>query len=320
MNNPPRLRQCDRAIARKLGTHARDGAMRCANRRGSSWKLGGLRVAQTSGTVTPGIEKSRGFLIEYHERIVVRNILPIALIMGALAGRVMGGYLDVVNVPVMEWAISLEEVADKSSGVADEHGFTVSSQAQRIFGPVGYAIFGVLFGAILTGLYHLIRRATPGWGIWAWSILAGLSGFWAMALLMQICYPPNPPGVGEESSLLLRQGFQLLLYATHLILVVGVCIALKFINESDSEGIQKGSYYLALVVLYLAVVSLVTVNFPSNPDPTPEWMPPVLVILYRTITLTGHFVFWITISLGVAGYIKYKEHGIKANKSSDNPN
>ena len=248
----------------------------------------------------------------------MRNILPIALIMGALAGLVAGGYLNVVNVPVMEWAISLEQAADKSSGVAGEPGITVPPQVQRIFGPVGFAIFGVAFGAIFTGLYHLIRRATPGWSIWAWSILAGLSGFWAMALLMQIVYPPNPPGVGEESSLLFRQIFQWLLYASHLILVCGVCIALKFINESDAKGIQRVSYYLALVIVYLALVSVVTVNFPSNPDPTPNWMPPELVILFRIIALTGHLVFWITISLGVAGYIKYNEHGIKANKSSNN--
>jgi len=39
----------------------------------------------------------------------VRNILPIALIIGALAGLFVGGYLNVINVPVMEWAISLEE-------------------------------------------------------------------------------------------------------------------------------------------------------------------------------------------------------------------
>ena len=41
----------------------------------------------------------------------MRRILPVALIMGALAGLFVGGYLNVVNVPVMECVISLEGVA-----------------------------------------------------------------------------------------------------------------------------------------------------------------------------------------------------------------
>ena len=38
----------------------------------------------------------------------MRNILPIALVMGALSGLLAGAFLNVFNVPVMEWAITLE--------------------------------------------------------------------------------------------------------------------------------------------------------------------------------------------------------------------
>ena len=244
----------------------------------------------------------------------MRNILPIALIMGALAGLVAGGYLNVVNVPVMEWSISLEEAAAAASGDVAERGIVISLGVQRIGMVAGLVILGVLFGAIFTGLFHLIRRATPGWNMWAWGTLAGILGFWAISLLVQIRYPLNPPGVGEESSLLARQAFQFLFVVISLISVSGVCIGLKFINESDSKGIQRFTSYLAVTVVYLATVVVAAFAFPSNPDPTPDWMPPELVILFRTFSLSGHLLLWAAISLGVVGYLKYNELGIRANK------
>ena len=242
----------------------------------------------------------------------MRRILPVALIIGALAGLFVGGYLNVVNVPVMEWAISLEGVAALESGDVGGSGIEISLGVQRIGMVVGLVIVGVLFGAIFTGLYHLIRRATPGWNMWSWSILASVVGFWSVSLLVQMRYPLNPPGVGEESSLLMRQAFQFLFVVISLISACGVCVGLKFINESDSSGIQRFARYLLVIVLYLAVVVVVAFAFPSNPDPTPDWLPPELVILFRTFSLSGHLLMWIVISLGVVGYLKYKEYGIKS--------
>ena len=230
----------------------------------------------------------------------MRRILPVAVIIGALAGLFVGGYLNVVNVPVMEWAISLEGVAALESGDVGGSGIEISLGVQRIGMVVGLVIVGVLFGAIFTGLYHLIRRATPGWNMWS------------VSLLVQMRYPLNPPGVGEESSLLMRQAFQFLFVVISLISACGVCVGLKFINESDSSGIQRFARYLSVIVLYLAVVVVVAFAFPSNPDPTPDWLPPELVILFRTFSLSGHLLMWIVISLGVVGYLKYKEYGIKS--------
>ena len=260
----------------------------------------------------PWYQSTLGFFNFIYWGVVVRRILPVAVIMGALAGLFVGGYLNVVNVPVMEWAISLEGVAALESGDVGGSGIEISLGVQRIGMVVGLVIVGVLFGAIFTGLYHLIRRATPGWNMWSWAILASVLGFWSVSLLVQMRYPLNPPGVGEESSLLMRQAFQFLFVVISLIAACGVCVGLKFINESDSSGIQRFARYLSVIVVYLAVVVVVAFAFPSNPDPTPDWLPPELVILFRTFSLSGHLLMWIVISLGVVGYLKYKEYGIKS--------
>ena len=247
-----------------------------------------------------------------------KSILPVALVMGILSGLLVGGYFNVVNVPVMEWAITLEGVAAEAELAAsgreaeEEGGIIITLKQQRIGLVAGWAIFGVLFAAIYAGLYHLVRRATPGWSIWAWATIAGLLGFWAMYLFPQIKYPLNPPGVGEEGTLLARQGFQFLLMLLSLLAVVAAALVIKVINDSNTQGLEKFLRYGGVAVAYAVVALVLSYVIPGNPDPTPEWMPEALVILFRTFTHVAYLLFWMLLAVGVAGYLRYQERGIKA--------
>ena len=251
---------------------------------------------------------------------MVKSVLPLALVMGVLSGLLVGAYFNVINVPVMEWAISLEEAAAEAEAAAsggsggDEGGIAVSLGLQRIGMVAGLVVVGVLAGAIFTGLYHLVRRATPGWNIWAWATIAGLLGFWAFSLFTQIKYPLNPPGIGEEGTLLSRQFFQFLFVVISLISVVGVLLAVKLVNESSTQGFQRFVRYAAVGVSYAAVALVLSYAIPGNPDAIPEWVPNALIIMFRTFTLVGHFLLWMIIAGGVAGYLKYQERGIKASE------
>jgi hypothetical protein len=248
----------------------------------------------------------------------MRSVLPVALVMGVLSGLLVGGFFNVFNVPVMEWAISLEEAAAEAEVAAsggaheDEGGIVVSLGMQRIGMVAGLAVVGVLFGAVFTGLYHLVGRAAPGWSMWAWAAIAGLLGFWAISLFAQIKYPLNPPGIGDESSLLARQGFQFLFIAISLASVVGVCLAVQLINQSGTVGLQRFIMYAGVGIAYAVVVTVSFSLIPGNPDAAPDWVPEALVIMFRSITIIGHFLLWMGIALGVAGYLKYRERGIKA--------
>ncbi len=243
----------------------------------------------------------------------MRNILAVSIVMGAIVGLLVGGFYNVFNVPVMEWAIELEGAAAEAAGEVDEgEGIVISLGQQRIGLVAGLAVLGVLFGAIFTGLYHLVRLATPGWNTWAWAVIAAVLGFWAVSLVAQVKYPLNPPGIGEDASLLARQGFQFLFIAISLVLVaVGVVVS-KAINQSGAAGIQRLLSYAGLLVAYAVVMVLAFILIPGNPDPIPEWVPESLVIMFRTFALIGHLLLWVGIGLSVAGYLRYRERGIQA--------
>lgn len=245
----------------------------------------------------------------------MRNILPLALVMGAFAGLLVGGFFNVFNIPVMEWAIELEEAAATDGGgpeVAGFYGFLGSLGVQRIGLVIGLAVLGVIYGAIFTGLFSLVRQAVPAWNIWAWAVIGGILGFWAISLFTQIKYPLNPPGVGEEASLLARQGFQFLFILLSVAAVVAAGFAVRHIHRSGWEGSKRTLGYAGIAVVYAIAAIIIFGVIPGNPDPLPEFIPEALVIMFRTFSIIGHALLWMTIGLGVAGYVRYREKGLKA--------
>ena len=254
----------------------------------------------------------------------MRNILPLALAMGALAGLLVGGFLNVFNVPVMEWAIELEEAAAAGEAAADGAGpqaagtyaFLGSLGMQRIGLVFGLAVLGIIYGAIFTGLFRLVRSAFPGWNVWAWAVIGGVVAFWSISLFTQIKYPLSPPGIGEEGSLLGRQFFQFLFILLSIAAVVGAGLAIRYIHDSRWEGTQRLLGYLGTAVGYTIAALIIALAIPGNPDPIPDWVPEALVIMFRTFSIIGHLLLWMIIALGVSGYIRYQERGIKATGGS----
>ena len=247
----------------------------------------------------------------------MRNILPLALVMGAIAGVIVGGFLNVFNVPVMEWAISIEETAAAEapageSGATGVYATLGSLGAQRIGLVAGLAVLGVIYGAVFAGLFRLVRQAVPGWNIWAWAVMSGVLGFWAISLFTQIKYPLNPPGIGEEVSLLSRQGFQFLFILLSVSAVVVSGLAVRHVHQRGWEGSQRLLGYTGIAVGYAVAALIIVFAIPGSPDPIPEWVPESLVIMFRTFSIIGHLLLWMIIALGVAGYIRYGEKGINA--------
>ena len=246
----------------------------------------------------------------------MERVLPVALVMGLIVGLLVAGYLNIFNVPVMEWAIDLEgQAAPTGGGDAAETelplGQLTSLGAQRVGLTVGFVIVGVIYAAIFTGLYYLTRRAAPGWSPWAWAGIAGLLGFWAVSMFTQVKYPLNPPGVGEEGTLLSRQGYQFLVIAVSTVSAGLLLYGVGLVNRSMSGG-ARWLPYAGIAAAYAVVMLLLSFAVPGVRDPAPDWMPTELIIMFRTFTAGGHFLLWMGIALGTVGYLLYRSKGIHA--------
>jgi predicted cobalt transporter CbtA len=237
------------------------------------------------------------------------RILRIAVVAGVVSGLLVGGFHNVFTVPVMERAIGLEEAraaAEAPEGAADGGGGAeVSLGMQRVGLVAGLVIITAIYGLLFTGGYWLISRVVPNGHPLAIALVAGALGFWTFSLFPFFKYPVNPPGIGEESTLLYRQYYQLVTIFLSAAATLGVLVAIKVINTGAVELSKRAPRYLGLAVAYLILIAAVLLVVPGNPDPVP--VPIDLLDLFRTLTVIGHFLQWMLLGLGVGLVIMWKQ-------------
>ena len=235
------------------------------------------------------------------------RILPIALIVGLIAGLLVGGFHNLFTVPVMERAIALEEqraAAEAPSGaIEEEGGAEVSLGVQRIGMVVGLAVFGLILGLVFTGLFRLFRGVAPGWHPLAIALVVGALGFWALSLFPFIKYPLNPPGVGEPATLTFRQGFQTLFFFLSAAGMAAAVYGAKLVNQSTSIISHRIQRYIMVAAAYAVFALIIVFVVPGNPDLTP--VPVDLLELFRALTMIGQFLLWLLLALGVAGAVMW---------------
>ena len=156
-----------------------------------------------------------------------------------------------------------------------------------------------------------MRNAAPGWSPWAWAAIAGLLGFWGVSMYTQIKFPLNPQGIGDEGTLLARQGFQFLFIAVSTMSVALVIYGVGLVNRARA-GSARWLPYAGIGVAYAVVALLLAFGIPSVRDAAPDWLPAELTIMFRTFTAGGHFLLWMGIAFATVGYKIYRERNIHA--------
>ena len=94
----------------------------------------------------------------------MKRLLITSVIVGVIAGFLVGGFYNLFMVPVMERAIDLEEQRSASvtpSDAEDEGGAEVSLGVQRIGMVLGTAIYGAILGLFFSAGFVLLHRAAP---------------------------------------------------------------------------------------------------------------------------------------------------------------
>ena len=202
----------------------------------------------------------------------MKRLVATSVIAGIIAGLLVGGFYNLFQVPVMERAIALEEERAASvspSGSTDESGPEVSLGVQRIGMIAGTAIYGAVIGIFFAAGFVLLHRAAPGWPVVWVALTVGALGFWSLSLFSFIRYPVNPPGVGDEATLLARQLGQVLFMLISAA-AVGIALdAVKRIHQNFAEFSARRIWYGGALGVYAVLALVMVFVFPGNPTSGP---------------------------------------------------
>ena len=214
-----------------------------------------------------------------------RSHLLRGLLAGALAGALTAVYNLLLTEPVLDRAIALE---------GDGAG-PVSRETQKYLGgPAGQVLFGVSMGLLFALAYRVLPSAAPPWRR---AMGLALGAYLVMALIPQLRYPANPPGVGDPDTIQSRTSAYLLTYALGLVVVPGAYAVLRALKaRGTSEPVRQ----VAVVAGAVAAIALVYALLPDSGDRVD--VPAAIVWDFRIRALGGLTLFFALLGAGY-GYL-----------------
>ena len=251
----------------------------------------------------------------------MKRLLVTSVIVGIIAGLLVGGFYNLFQVPVMERAIALEEERAASVTPAgaeeEEEGIPVSLGVQRIGMVFGTAIYGAILALFFSAGFVLLHRAAPSWPVVWVAITVGALGFWSLSLFPFIKYPLNPPGVGDEATLLMRQ-FGQTLFMLISAAAIGIALdAIRRIHQNFAEFSSRRTWYAGVAGVYAILALVMVFAFPGNPDPVP--VPIDLLELFRALTMAGQFLIWALMAAGVTLALLWRQRSETARTTAPTP-
>ena len=184
----------------------------------------------------------------------MRNVFVRGVAAGATAGLLTSVAAYAWLEPVLERAIALE-------GPSDGEG-PVSRETQKLLGmPSGFLLVGVALGLLFAVTYRALpAHASP----WRRSVRLAAAGFVALALVPQLRYPANPPGVGDPDTIAVRTGAYLLSVALGVVVVAGARAALRHLH---ARAVSEPVRHCAVVAGSVLVVGVAYALLPDGGGP-----------------------------------------------------
>jgi hypothetical protein len=205
--------------------------------------------------------------------------------------------------PVLTAAIALE-------GPSDGEG-PVGRQTQKLLGmPVGFLLLGIALGLLFAVVYRRLPSAAP-----AWSRSVGLAtgGFTALALVPQLRYPANPPGVGDPGTVGGRTLSYLLAVALGVAVVSGTYAALRALR---ARGVPPSVRQPAVAVGAATLVAVAYVLLPDSGDAVN--VPAALVYDFRVRSLGLLVMLYATLG-AVFGVLSERTEQVQSGRDHSTP-
>ena len=241
----------------------------------------------------------------------LRSLAVAAALVGLAAGLVAAVFATVAGEPAIEDAIAIEEeaaAAARSEDVAgtghegDEDEASVARADQRGVGLFGaYALTGGAFGLLLAVTAHGLRRGRPAAAprvLVAGTILAG-----AVTVAPWFKYPPNPPAVGDPSTLGERQSLYVTVIVVAAALGLGATVLARRLAAAGWPDHRRRAAIAAAVAVPMLVLYAL---LPPGPDEIA--VPAELVWRFRVASLGANLTLWAVLTLGVGWLVGDSRH------------
>ena len=159
----------------------------------------------------------------------------------------------------------------------------------------GTLVAGVTLGGLLGVLHALVLGRLGSAGPRSTALLLAGTGLVAVQLVPFWAYPPNPPGVGDPSTLALRTSLYFVLLAISVLAAVAAVLAGRSLSR------RRGSWYgsLAAVAGYLLLVGLAVALLPQA-DEVPPGFPAALLYDFRMGSLLTQVSLWAVLGVVLA--------------------
>ncbi len=183
----------------------------------------------------------------------MRNVFLRGALAGAGAGLVTSLAAYVWLEPLLSRAIELE-------GPSDGEG-PVSRETQKLLGmPSGFLLIGIALGLLFAVTYRALPAAASPWRR---SMGLALAAFGALALVPQLRYPANPPGVGDPETIAGRTGAYLVAVALGVAVVGGAYAGLRHLQ---ARGVRLSTRQILVAAGALFVVGVGYALLPDSGD------------------------------------------------------
>ncbi|HJT46945.1 MAG TPA: CbtA family protein [Nitrososphaeraceae archaeon] len=241
---------------------------------------------------------------------------------GAIAGIFLGLIHQAFEEPFIDKAIAIETQGDIAKG----ESIDLTKQAQyRVWQKGGEIVAAAIYGMSLSSLFGIVfaysRGSLPGLNNKRKALFLAAIMFFVIFLIPALKYPPNPPAVGNPSTIYYREILYIIFIAVSGFSALVLASSYKKLKTYLSEKITIASSSSMLgifppMIIYAMVTLCTYLVLPPNPDKAA--IPMNLIMSFRIASILTMGLFW-----GILGMIvglfwdRFKFHEINKLQPSD---
>jgi predicted cobalt transporter CbtA len=214
--------------------------------------------------------------------------IVVSLLSGAIAGTLLGLVNQIIVEPFIDRAIGIETQKNIASSRVDLNEQSHYRMWQKIGEIVAGTIFGTSLGALVGIVFAYTRNRLPGSSNQKKAVIITGVMFFVLFLIPALKYPPNPPAVGNPSTIYYRE----ILYIG-ILAISGLSSLVLAMSYRRISGFRSKNIIMPL--LYAIIVSAAYLMLPSNPDKIT--IPNDLMTSFRVASVTTMAMFWLLLGV-----------------------